>query len=158
MKKAILLSLLCVLTAFSAKAQNAPKTEYGRPAELKGVTKIFIDTDGDTEERERMLTEFDKAKIPNLKILDSSDGAEVILYFNASKVAYNAGVVNNGSGSMNTQYRSAGKGIAFIPKGADTIRVLLSTQSVKNWAWNAKPSVKFARDFIEAYKEANGIK
>lgn len=158
MKKIVFVAFACLLFAATALSQASLKTEYGKPSELKGLTKIFIDTDGDMEERDRMTAEFTKASIPNITLLDGSDGAEVVLYFSGGKVAYNRGSVTNGTGHMGTDYRSAGKGMAFIPKGANTIRILLTTQSVKDFVWTAKPSVKFAREFIKAYKEANGLR
>ena len=159
MKRHYIVLLLCLLSASALTAQSPLKTEYGKPSEMKGITKIFVDTDGDMEERQRMVAEFEKARIPRLDLLDSSDGAEVILYFAGGKVAYNRGYVNNGVGAMGTDYRSSGRGMAFIPKPLNnSIRILLSVESVKDYVWTAKPSTKFAREFIKAYKEANSLK
>ena len=153
----ICLAILLVLSAI-AKAQEPLKTEYGKPAELKGLTKLFVDTGGDTEQRNRILKEFEKEKLPGLTLLDSSDDAQVILFFGGSKVAYTRGQVTQGTGSVGTDYRSTGKGVAFIPKPPNTMRILLSVESVKYYVWTAKPEVKFVRDFIKAYKVANGLK
>lgn len=157
-KKTTIFAFAFFVLATLAHGQGSLKTEYGKPTELKGLTKLFIDTGGDTEQRDRILKEFDKEKNLGISVLDSQDEAQVVLFFAGDKVAYTGGSINNGNGSVGTGYRSTGKGIAFIPKQPNTMRIILSVNSTKNYVWTPKPEVKFTREFIKAYKEANGLK
>src|SRR5206468_2853354 len=108
MRRLLFLLFICLFASVIAMAQASVKTEYGKTGDLKGLTKIFIDTDGDTEERNRMVEEFTKEKLTGVTLLDSIDGAEIVLSFTPGQVAYNRGSVSNGNGNMGTTYRSAG--------------------------------------------------
>jgi hypothetical protein len=157
MNKLLIFSII-LLTFSICKAQGQMKIEYGKPAELKGLTKIFVDTEGDTEERERIFKQFEKDGLKDITLLDSADGAEIILLFKGGKFEKTEGYVVNGNGDMDTKLRSKGKGIAYLPKSANTMRVILSVEDTKENALDKKPSIKFAREFIKVYKEANGLK
>jgi hypothetical protein len=58
--------------------------EYGKPEELKGLTKMFVDTGGDMKNRERISKEIEEAKL-GIQLLDSEEGAEIILDFGGGK-------------------------------------------------------------------------
>lgn len=160
MKKIIpLLFILFFTFTLNGFAQDAaPKIEYGKPSELKGLKKIFVDTGGDTEERERILKEFEKANLKDIILLDNEEGAEVILLFVGGKERRTVGRINNGTGSLGSYGLSTGKGIAFIPKEPRTMRVLLSIDDSKETWFDKKPALKFAREFVKIYKIANEIK
>jgi hypothetical protein len=49
--------------------------------------------------------------------------------------------------------------MVFLPTNKpDTIRVILNFESQRDKYFEKKPFVKFAREFIKAYREANGLK
>lgn len=63
MKKIILVTLLLLGLNLLTLAQEY---EYGKPAELKALTKVFIDTELDVENRNRIVEEIEKAKLDNI--------------------------------------------------------------------------------------------
>ncbi len=149
MRKTIVGVIFIFFYVITGLGQDAIKTEYGKPTELKGLTKIFVDTEGDTEERERIIKEFDKAKVEGISFLDDAAGAEIILSFVGGTYKKTFGNVSNGVGSMNTKLRSTGVGIAFIPKEPNVRRIILSVKDTKETALDKKPSVKFARELLK---------
>lgn len=154
-----------VLTAITSLAQKQPVVEYGKPDELKGITKIFISTGADMTNRQRMLKVFEKEKkkIPDIVILDSPEGAEVVLGFNADRETYLAGVITNtptNAGDSTTSsptYRNVytGAGIVFVPKDENRMRVLMDFSGSARFRWTDWPSEQFAKAFVKAYIKAN---
>ena len=154
-------TLLCLFLALTTL--GAQEFEYGKPSELRGLKKVFVDTGSDLKNRERILKELEKAKLPDLEVLDSSDGAEIVLQFKPS-IKTEVGATTRpiyGTGAVHTDVHEnemqAGKGIDFIPKGT-RIRVLLSFADVEETVFEKKPATNFAKTFIKEYKKANGLK
>src|SRR5438128_1520567 len=93
--KLIALAFSTVLLLSTAPfAQNI--SEYGKPDELKGVTKIFIFTGSDTYSREQIIKEIDhrqkKGSMLDLKIVDRAEDADVLLTFSERGESYFRGV------------------------------------------------------------------
>jgi hypothetical protein len=165
MNRIALASFLITVSAVASLAQQ-PVIEYGKPEELKGVAKVFIDTGTDMKNRERMLKVFEKEKrkIPDLMIIDSPEGADVILGFAAHIEPYMANIATRpplGPGvdapPMRT-YREAEKGVgkAFIRKGANHVRILMEFSGSARSNSTPRPSEQFAKAFIREYLKANG--
>jgi hypothetical protein len=133
--------------------------EYGKPSELQGLRKVFVDTGGDMKNRERISEEIDKAKL-GLELLDSIASAEIILNFGGSKEKFLAGVNTNPQGTLSTPtYRkmNVGKGMVFVVKD-NRARVVMSFEDEERTVFEKKPATNFAKTFIKAYKKANGVK
>lgn len=76
--------------------------EYGKPAELKDTKKVFVDTGTDLRNRERILKELNKSKL-DIEVLDSADGAEVVMSFGAASSDRMTGVIHNqGDSNLST--------------------------------------------------------
>jgi Mrp family chromosome partitioning ATPase len=146
---AVLLALSAViLLATFVHAQQQPTVEYGKPEELKGVTKIFVDTGTDLKARESIVTEIGK-KLPALVVTESAEGAEVVLVFSQKE---EPDFVNG----TTTSPIIVGEGRVVRNVAENRIRVLLSYNTKKRNIFQDKPAVKFAREFIKAYLKANG--
>lgn len=148
MKKIILATFLLLVLGLVASAQEY---EYGKPIELKGLTKVFIDTELDAENHDRILETIEKAKLENLTVVESSADAEFIIMFRGDSENVQIGRANH--------KRTTGKGVVTT-KSADgkKLRVLLSFESTQDKAGEKKPAAKFAKEFIKEYKMANGLK
>src|SRR3954467_3201824 len=107
MKRILILALiLCA----PIHAQNI---EYGKPEELKGLKKVFVDTGGDLKNRERIQHEIESAKL-GLELLDSEGGAEIIIAFGADKTARLKGSITNGTGALKTKTYNTGEGQVYV--------------------------------------------
>ena len=165
--KIIFFNLLLILLTASIVAQEQTNIEQGRPSELKGLTKIFIFAGADKENRERIENQI-KKDLPEIKILDSGESAEVALIFGGGKTTEATGptakrpsrVYTEGMTSITSVKRDYGVGrvILLLNKERKSLRLLLQTISTKDIIGEDKPAVRFAKDFIKAYKKANGIK
>jgi hypothetical protein len=143
------LTLILLLTA------HAPQIEYGSPEELKGLTKVFVDTGGDMKERGRIQHEIRKARI-GVELLDSEDGAEIVLTFKAGKDHLTDGSIFGGGGIM-TRRVNIGEGRVYVVRGGKS-RLVMSYEGEEKHLWEKKPAKNFGRRFAKAYKEANGLK
>jgi hypothetical protein len=130
--------LLILLLSFSCAAQNLDSDdyEYGKPEELRGMTKVFIDTHGDTQTRDK-VTRLMADRLPELKFVNSIDDAEVtIIYVQAGYI-----------------------GIWLVaipsPKDPNTPRVLMSYKYDKA-RFFAGPEKRFTAEFVKVYRKANG--
>lgn len=142
----IILLLFFALTAFC----QSDDYEYGKQAEMKGLSRIYINTGTDIQSREMVIKEIEKVKLP-VEIVDDLKDAEIFLMYEGGMkdVQYKA----------TTDQRSTGKGfVAIKGKNPDRPRILLNFEDTKNTYLEKKPAVKFAREFIKAYKQANSLK
>ncbi|MBA2524207.1 MAG: hypothetical protein H0V18_00285 [Pyrinomonadaceae bacterium] len=76
--------LLCLFLAFGSFTTQ--DFAYGKPEELKGLKKVFVDTDTDIKNRERIQKILIDSKL-GFELLDSEEDAQIILMFKAG--AYN---------------------------------------------------------------------
>lgn len=134
----------------------ALQTEYGKPDELKGLTKIFVDTGGDVKNRERLSKEIADSKI-GVTLLDSEAGAEVIIDFGGGKTDRLRGSMSGGVGVLKTKRYNTGEGRVYVVNG-EKRRVVMSYEGEETHAWEKKPATSFGRAFVKAWKQANGVK
>lgn len=155
-----LLCLLVMTAVFTTAA--AQSFEYGKPSELKGLKKVFVDTGGDMKNRDRILNEIQKANL-GVELLDSADSAEIILNFQGGKEKQMSGVNSTTDTLGNTRstpsYRkiTVGAGQVFVVRG-DKLRVVLSFDDEEKTVFEKKPATNFGKTFVEAYKKANDLK
>lgn len=148
------LPILLLLFIVSVHAQT---NEYGSPSELRGVTRIFIDTGDDTKARDKIVKELEKSKI-KIEVLALPDNAELFLSF-ASETSEQVSSVRTRPPAGGFPARSRveyettekGKGVAFTLVN-NRKRILFS------WAGENNPAKSFASNFIKAYKKANDLK
>lgn len=143
----VFLSLL--LSASAAVAQTG-EVEYGRPDELRGVTKVYVDAGLDVQRRESIVKELRK-QLPKLEVVSSPAESDTHLRFSVKDI---------GGG------KTAAAGAVVKVVGKDRVRVLYSyTDStpvvfegdplLNSGVEYAKPHI-FARQFVKVYKKANG--
>jgi hypothetical protein len=147
--------LLFLLLLFPVSV-NAQTFDYGKPIELRGLKRVFVDAGADTKSRDKITKEIEKAKL-GVEMLDSPDTAEVILVFNSGTDKRLVGSANRSNASIAEVVLSTGEGMVLIPKG-ERSRLILSFHDVQQTVFERRPTSNFAREFIKAYKQANNIK
>jgi hypothetical protein len=153
MKYLICILLLCgCVTAVKAQMD---KVEYGHPSEMKGLTKLFIDTQADIKTSDRLLKEIKNNKdLRAIVIVTDAKKAEMVMFFSASTerqevppsvFAPNGGItLNQGTGIIAIQGRDSEKA-----------RILMRYSNSQESDWEQKPTTKFIKEFAKAYKTAN---
>lgn len=160
-KISIISIIFLFVFSFTAFAQEY---EYGSLSELKNLKKVFIDTQTDLKNRERIVEEINKANI-GLEIVERDD-AEIVISFGGGKAHIITGATTSpvyGTDSTETTLDgrkvSIGKGFVFIKgKSKDVPRIIMDFESAQDKLGEKKPATKFAKEFIKAYKKANGLK
>ena len=152
------MSLALALTALLTLSAAAPNSgvSYGKPEELKGLKKIFVDTGTDLKNRERIIREIRAARL-GVELLDSEDGAEVVLDFGAGRSERLIGSIGRGTGGIVTKRYQTGKGQVFVVTGGQN-RIVMSYEGEETHPWEDKPATNFGKAFVKAYRKANGIK
>lgn len=148
--------LLCLLLAAgSALAQDYT---YGKPEELKNLRKIFVDAGPDMQNRERMQKTLKDSKL-GLELLDSIDGAEIVLLFKGGSYNKTVGIPQPGGGTLIGQPKIlTGLGMVLIPQGTAKPRLVLSIEDEQETAFQKRPAIVFANEFLKAYKKANDLR
>ena len=90
-------SITVMLSAFSlvvvpcrdALAQDEP-IEYGSASDLAGVTRLFVDTGQDMDDRENIIRIVTR-ELPGVSVVGRARDAEVILFFRSSEATFYAG-------------------------------------------------------------------
>ena len=149
------LAITALLTLFGTAARNSGIT-YGKPEELKGLRKVFVDTGTDLKNRERIIREIRDAGL-GVELLDSEDGAEVVLDFGAGRSERLIGGIGRGTGGIVTKRYQTGKGQVFVVNGGQN-RIVMSYEGEETHPWEDKPATNFGKAFVKAYKKANGVK
>ena len=154
-KVALLLPVVYSL-AVTIQAQS-PTIEYGDMTELRGMTKMFVDTKGDWELRNVIVTEIQK-KLPQLQIFAKPEESDVHLRFYYEEVQIPSG------------WPYPGVGISRIPVGSvvkilskDRERVYFGSKGFQpsskvRFGWNKRyrPEIDFAQEFVKAYLKGAG--
>lgn len=162
-KLSILLTLSILLSAAALHAQNF---ERGKSAELKGLTKLYINAGADVERRNLIVNEIEKAGIPGLIIVDSREKAEIVMRFGGRETVALQDITTNEivgtDWTITTVERRtvrSGQGLVFIAgRDAKRPRIVITFQGVQDDAFEKRPAIMFAKKFVKAYKEANGLK
>ena len=169
MRKILLLAVI-MLSAVSLRAQNAafPVLEFetGKASELKGLSKLFVNAGADAGSRQQIIKEIERAKIPGLVFVNSREEAEIVMRFGGSEREVMEGMtttpVVGTDWTMTTVDRQtiqSGQGLVFIAgKDRWRARIVINFGSVQDAAFEKRPPIKFARAFVKAYKEANGLR
>lgn len=122
-----------------------PSVEYGQPSELRGVTKIFVDSGFDARQREQIAKEIRK-RLPDLEIVSRPEDSEFHLRYSAN----------------DEEDEITGAIVKIV--GENRVRVLFSfketpqifaSDSIVGFGMRyAKPNI-FAAQFVKVYKKAN---
>jgi hypothetical protein len=159
----IFLLVFAITTGVQAQDQTI---EYGDTSELKGVTRIFVDTKGDADLRKIIGLEIHK-KLPKLEIVSKPEESEIHLRFYYEKEQYIAGTPYPHPHPYPYPYP---QGYMLIPVSLvekviskDRVRVLMGSKGYQHpirvsfgigWG-RSRPELKFVGDFVKAYSEAN---
>lgn len=141
--------ILCALLLMPVQ-----EVEYGKPEDLRGLKRVFIDTGSDLQAREHLTKALRKL---NLEFLDSAEGAEFLIVFKSGKDRKLMGSSTPVSGSVAEVDLITGEAKVFIPKG-NKIRLVMTFEDTQNNIFEKKPIDRFSKEFIKMYKQANGIK
>jgi hypothetical protein len=169
MRKILLIAVM-LLSAVSLRAQNttfpALDFETGKASELKGLHKLFVNAGTDADSRGQIVKEIEKAKISGLVFVNSREEADIVLRFGGSETEVMEGMtttpVVGTDWTMTTidrQTVQSGQGLVFVAgKDRKRARIVINFGSVQDGAFEKRPPIKFARAFVKAYKEANGLR
>lgn len=137
--KALLLSSLfgCAL---AVPLESAESMSYGRPEELRGVTKVFVDASGELDLREVMAQILAK-RLPQITIVSDSSDAEIILALTYSRDSGKADSID-------------GRLIAKRISG-DTVRYVASYRHDESELNDLAEEIVLR--FIKQYKQMNDI-
>jgi len=143
------LFLLVLACAFPVFGQDRT-IEYGQPEELRGVTKVFVDTRTYVRQRE-MIVKALARRLPNLQVVSRPEEADIHLRYSLK-------------GLKNGQCEGMGTVVKLV--GVDRERVLLSVDdelpqifepvSMVSYAYKQARPLMFAIEFVRAYRRANG--
>lgn len=153
MKYLICILLICV----SAIAMNAQddKVELGHPSEMKGLTKLFIDTQADIKTYDRLLKEIKSNKdLRAIVVTTNLKEADMIMKFFAGtqRQEVPASIFAPQGGITLNQ----GEGQIYIGSEDGTKpRILMRYYNSQESDWEQKPTTKFIKEFGKAYKAAN---
>jgi hypothetical protein len=145
-------ALTTLVFALPAAAQTHT-IEYGHPAELQGVKKVFVDTGTDLESRDRIIKEIQKGA-PTLTVVSRPEDAEVHLRFNLDDED-NYAVIAPARGRVGVSSVRRGSGTVVKVLDAKRLRVLWSHKDSQRTPLERRPSANFGRDFVRLYRRYN---
>ena len=155
MKNLLSLSILLFLVS-SGFAQIAP--EYGNSSEMRGLTKLYVNTQGDIRNRNRIIKKIRKAKT-RIQIVNRAEEAQLVMVFVGNTTSLRLPYDPCSDDPYRARYkrvRSGNGSVAIRGKGEwSPVRVLMNFESVQNKLFESKPATKFAKRFLKKWKMAN---
>lgn len=158
-------------------AQSA--IEYGERDELRGITKIFVDTGTDLSGRENII-KIIRNDLPAIVVVSRVEEAEVVLIYSSDSYSILSGISNSRNSSTtgnlsvwgNTAtysgqttstststpiYRKVtdGDGLVVRFTSGGRPRLLMNFKDKQKSVLERRPSTNFARKFTKIYKEVN---
>jgi len=132
-------AILLVCAALGAPSAAALSFEYGHPAEIKGVHKVFIDV-GPEITMWNEMAEFLEREVPGLKVTDHSEDAEAVI-----------AIVPDNDPDI-THF------IVYRPLPEGKARLLFELKATPSHVHSFKPHMRFARMFVDEYRKANAAR
>jgi uncharacterized protein (DUF2147 family) len=174
-----LAGILFLLLFVTSKSQAQSAIEYGEREELRGITKIFIDTGTDLSGRENII-KIIRNDLPAIVVVSRVEEAELILIYSSDSYSILSGISNSRNSSTtgnlsvwgNTatysgqttstststpSYRKVTDGEGLVVKftSSGRPRLLMNFKDTQKSVLERRPSTNFARKFVKAYKEVN---
>jgi hypothetical protein len=147
--KAGWLSLLVLTFALPVFAQ-APIIEPGEPDELRGVKKVFVASSVDSQQRDVIVKEI-KKQLPDLEIVSRPEESDIHLQFFLKET------IDGRTEVMGAVFKLTGVNRArALCSFSDTLPPIYAQHSIKSHGIEYTMPLKFAREFVKAYKKANG--
>jgi hypothetical protein len=175
--RAGILVLLILFVTVNSQSQSA--IEYGEREELKGITKIFVDTGTDLSGRENII-KIIKNDLPTIVVVSRVEEAELVLIYSSDSYSILSGISNSRNSSTtgnlsvwgNTatysgqttstststpSYRKVtdGEGLVVMFTNSGRPRLLMNFKDTQKSVLERRPSTNFARKFVKVYKEVN---
>ena len=140
-------SLLISTFALPVLAQT-PAIEYGQPDELRGVTKVFVGLEA--QQREVVVREI-KKQLPDLEIVSRPEESDIHLLLSLKE-------------TRDGRIQGVGTVVKLIDANharalysfKDDLPPIYEQHSIKSYGIERVMPLRFAREFVKAYKKANG--
>jgi len=141
------LSLLILTLALPVSAQT-PVIEEGQPDELRGVTKVFVGLEA--QQREVVVREI-KKQLPDLEIVSRPEESDIHLLLSLKE-------------TRDGRIQGVGTVVKLIDANharalysfKDDLPPIYEQHSIKSYGIERVMPLRFAREFVKAYKKANG--
>jgi len=141
------LSLLILTLALPVLAQT-PVIEEGQPDELRGVTKVFVGLEA--QQREVVVKEI-KKQLPDLEIVSRPEESDIHLLLSL-KETRDGRIEGVGTVVKLIDANHARALYSF----KDDLPPIYEQHSIKSYGIERVMPLRFAREFVKAYKKANG--
>jgi len=141
------LSLLILTFAFPVLAQT-PVIEDGQPDELRGVTKVFVGLEA--QQRVVVVREI-KKQLPDLEIVSRPEESDIHLLLSL-KETRDGRIEGVGTVVKLIDANHARTLYSF----KDDLPPIYEQHSIKSYGIERIMPLRFAREFVKAYKKANG--
>ena len=143
------LSLLILTFALPVLAQT-PVIEEGQPDELRGVKKVFVASSVDAQQRDVIVKEI-KKQLPDLEIVSRPEESDIHLLFSLKETRDGrTEVVGTVVKLIDANHTRA------LYSFKDNLPPIYEQHSNKNYGIERIMPLRFAREFVKAYKKANG--
>jgi len=140
-------SLLILTFALPVLAQT-PVIENGQPDELRGVTKVFVGLEA--QQREVVVREI-KKQLPDLEIVSRPEESDIHLLLSL-KETRDGRIEGVGTVVKLIDANHARALYSF----KDDLPPIYEQHSIKSYGIERIMPLRFAREFVKAYKKANG--
>jgi len=159
--------MLCAVVLFSLTGgQDVDRPRYGTPSDLRGLTRLFIDTGADMRARDRIVRELRASGI-QIQLVQDPEDAQMLLEFGVTVDHRLGGWVTNthrdrdrqGQHSVTTttdQKTQNGTGSVYVVHEGQ-LRLVDSFADEKRSFLERDPATNFARAFLRLYRGANGL-
>ena len=141
------LSLLILTFTVPVLAQT-PVIEDGQPDELRGVTKVFVGLEA--QQREVVVKEI-KKQLPDLEIVSRPEESDIHLLL-SMKETRDGRIEGVGTVVKLIDANHARALYSF----KDDLPPIYEQHSIKSYGIERVMPLRFAREFVKAYKKANG--
>ena len=161
------LFMLCAAVAFGvAGGQELDRPTYGSVSDLRGLTRLFVDTGTDVRARDRIIRELRSSGV-ELEVVQDARDAQILLEFGASVERRVSGWVTNSRrdkdkrreesvATPTEQKIQAGAGTVYVVRGG-RLSIVESFTDEKRIFFERDPATNFARAFLRIYRGVNGL-
>ena len=147
--KLVRLAVFVLACSVLATAQDAG-VEYGQPTELSGVTKVFVDTGVDMQQRNLIVNDLQKL-LPNLTVVSRPEESDIHLRFSLKQTPGKTDWV----GAVVKIVENNRVRVLF--GWTDATPPIFERDTFMSWAMDSAKPHMFVRQFARIYKKVNSV-
>lgn len=125
--------------------------QYGKPTDLKGLRRIYVDTEADLKSRNKIIDKLTKANL-DLVFVDDADEAQIVITYRSGSDYRTVGIPTRNGTMIGTPEYPYGYGAVLVAT-PDKPKLVFTFKDQQNTAFEKAPLTNFMKELVKLFQE-----